>query len=463
MPHVEYQSSIEASAEDLFAWHARPGAFQRLTPPWLPITLERFEGIRDGQRAVIRLGYGPASIRWIAEHFDYVEGEQFCDRQVRGPFKRWTHVHRMEPDGPDASTLVDAIDYEMPLGGLGDFFGSGLARDELDRQFAYRHRITRQDLDLHRRYNPEGRALTIAVSGASGLIGQQLTAFLTTGGHTVRRLVRSRPVAEDAIYWNPRAKAIEAEKLEGVDAVIHLAGENVFALRWTDAKKDSIMHSRRVGTRLLAEALAGLDDPPDVLLSASAVGYYGDHGTEPITEDTAPAPGAGFLSAVCQAWEDATRPAAEAGIRTAQLRTGIVLTPAGGALQLMLPAFRLGLGGRIGAPDQYFPWIALDDVIGGYYHALWTDAVDGPVNLTAPEPAPMETYATTLAGVLNRPALLDVPAKAARTALGEVADEMLLQSARVLPDKLQDTGYDFRYSGLEGALRHLLGKTAVQS
>jgi hypothetical protein len=459
VPHVEYQSSIDASAEDLFAWHARPGAFERLTPPWLPITLERFEGIQDGQRAVIRLGYGPASIRWVAEHFDYIEGEQFCDRQIRGPFEAWTHVHRMAPEGPEASTLIDAIDYELPLGGLGDLFGSGIARDELDRQFTYRHHITAQDLELHQQYNPAGRSLTVAVSGASGLIGQQLTAFLTTGGHTVKQLTRSRPVGDDQIYWNPREQAIEGDKLNGVDAVIHLAGENVFALRWTEAKKDSIMHSRRVGTRLIAEALAGLDNPPDVFLSASAVGYYGDHGTEPITEDTAPSSNAGFLSDVCQAWEAATQPAAEAGIRTAQLRTGIVLTPAGGALQLMLPAFRLGLGGRIGAPNQYFPWIALDDVIGGYVHALWTDTVEGPVNLTAPEPATMDAYAKTLAGVLNRPALLNVPGSAVRTALGEVADEMLLQSARVRPDRLQATGYTFRHPALRGALRHLLGKS----
>jgi hypothetical protein len=364
----------------------------------------------------------------------------------------------MEPEGPGTSTLIDAIDYELPLGGLGDFFGSGVARDELDRQFSYRHRITQHDLDVHRHYNPEGRTLTVAVSGASGLIGSQLTAFLTTGGHTVKRLTRSRPVADEAIYWNPREQAIEAEKLKGVDAVIHLAGENVFALRWTEAKKDSIMHSRRAGTRLIAEALAGLDDPPDVFLSASGVSYYGDHGTDIVTENTSPSHRPGFLSEVCQAWEQATQPAADAGIRTAQFRTGVVLTPAGGALQLMLPPFRLGLGGRIGAPDQYFPWIALDDVIGGYYHALWTDAVEGPVNLTAPEPATMDAYAKTLAGVLNRPALLNVPGRAARAALGEIADAMLLQSTRALPQKLQDTGYVFRYPALEGALRHLLGK-----
>jgi hypothetical protein len=458
VPHVEYRSSIDASAQALFAWHARPGAFQRLTPPWLPITLEQFEGIQDGQRAVLRLGYGPASVKWVAEHFDYVEGEQFCDRQVRGPFERWTHVHRMEPDGPDASTLIDAIDYELPLGGLGAFFGSGVARDELDRQFRYRHRITQQDLDLHQHYNPDGRTLTVAISGASGLIGSQLTAFLTAGGHAVKRLTRSRPVAEDAIYWNPREEAIDEEKLEGIDAVIHLAGENVFALRWTEAKKDSIMHSRRVGTRLLAEALAGLDDPPEVFLSASGVSYYGDHGTDTVTEDTPPPRDPGFLSKVCRVWEQATQPAADAGIRTAQFRTGIVLTPAGGALQLMLPPFRLGLGGRIGAPDQYFPWIALDDVIGGYVHGLWTEAVEGPVNLTAPEPATMDAYAKTLAGVLNRPALLNVPGSAVRAALGEIADAMLLQSTRALPKKLQDTGYTFRYPALDGALRHLLGK-----
>lgn len=460
MNHVEFRSKIDTSAGKVFAWHAHPGAFQRLTPPWLPIELKRFEGIREGDCAEIRIGAGPAMVTWIAEHHDIIEGRQFCDRQVKGPFAHWDHTHRFDPDGPDTSTLIDQIEYELPLGGLGDWLGNGLTRYELKRQFAYRHRITQNDLALHRRYNPEGHSLKIAVSGTSGLIGSPLCAFLTTGGHDVLHLVHSPPTVDDEIYWNHETGDIEADKLEGLDAVIHLAGENVFALRWTDDKKRRIRASRVQGTRLISQTLAALENPPDVFLSASGVSYYGDHGTEVITEASEPQH-TGFLSTVCEAWEAATQPAADAGIRAVQLRTGAVLTPAGGALQLMLPAFRLGLGGRVGPENQYVPWIALDDAIGGYYHALMTNTVEGPVNLTAPTPVTMNTYAKTLAGVLNRPALLNIPGGLARIFADEVADEMLLQSLRVIPQKLNDTGYSFLFPHLGVALRHLLGKTMV--
>ena len=455
---LTFKTPIPASAEALFDWHARPGAFLRLTPPWAPVRLESHEGIHEGARSIIRLGPGPASVRWVAEHYDVEEGRQFCDRQVEGPFSHWEHVHRMEPQGADESLLIDEIEYELPLGGLGQFFGGSFSRNELQRQFAYRHRITQNDLALHQQYIPDGKPLTIAVSGASGFIGSALVPFLSTGGHTVKRLVRSQPTGEDEIYWDHQAGAIEAEKLEGVDAVIHLAGENVFALRWTSSKKRRIMESRRAGTRLISEALINLDDPPGVFLSSSGVNYYGDQGTDIITEDTPPRAD-GFLTEVCEAWEEATTPAQNAGIRSVQLRTGVVLSPAGGALEMMLPAFRMGLGGRVGAPDQYFPWITLDDAVGGFYHALMTDTVEGPVNLTAPHPVTMENYAETLADVLSRPAFMNVPSAAVRTALGEMADEMLLTSLRAVPEQLQDTGYDFLFPKLDAALEHLLGKT----
>jgi len=451
-------STLDASADALFAWHARPGAFERLVPPWAPVRLERFEGIGEGDRAVLRIGPGPLALRWVAEHHDVIEGHQFCDRQVQGPFQHWDHTHRFEPANgtSDRATLTDRIEYEPPGGALGRQVAPWL-EDELRRQFTYRHRVTRRDLALHRRYNPDDRSLTIAVSGASGLIGSQLVSFLTTGGHTVKRLTRSGPTGSDEILWDPRTERVEAEKLEGVDAVVHLAGENVFG-RWTPAKRQRIYSSRADGTRLLAEALAGLDDPPEVLVSSSAVGYYGDHGTDRITEKSQPRD-AGFLSEVCEAWEAATKPAAAAGVRTVQMRTGVVLTPAGGALRLMLPAFWLGLGGRVGAPDQYFPWITLDDVLGGFYHALWTDDLEGPVNLTAPNPVTMGTYTQTLADVLRRPAFLTVPTSLVRTVGGQMADEMILASARVIPKRLQETGYDFGFSSLPDGLRHVLGRT----
>ncbi len=455
MPALEFTSTLGRPASTVFAWHARPGAFERLTPPWAPVRLEQFEGIREGDRAVLRMGPGPLALRWVAEHHDVIEGRQFCDRQVQGPFAHWDHTHRFEPTD-EGCRLVDRIEYELPGGGLGSWLQSWL-EPELERQFAYRHRVTRRDLALHERYNSDGEPLRVAVSGASGLIGSQLVPFLQTGGHTVKRLVRSRPTADDEILWDPQAGTVEAGKLEGIDAVIHLAGENVFGL-WTEDKKRRIYESRDRGTRLLAEALAGLDDPPDVFVSASAVGYYGDHGTDVVTEKSPPRHG-GFLTTVCRAWEAATEPASAAGIRTVQARIGVVLTPAGGALQLQFPIFWLGLGGRIGAPDQYVPWIGIDDVLGGLYHMLWTDALAGPVNLTAPRPAPMDHYAGTLAEVVERPARLNLPPSLLRAVGGEMADEMALKSVRVVPERLVDSGYRFGHEELDGAFRHLLGRT----
>jgi uncharacterized protein (TIGR01777 family) len=452
---LEFSSRLRHSADAVFDWHARPGAFERLTPPWAPVRLEQFEGIREGDRAMLRMGPGPLALRWVAEHHDVIEGRQFCDRQVQGPFAHWDHTHRFEPEG-EGCRLVDRIEYELPGGSVGNWL-SGWLEPELERQFAYRHRITRHDLAQHEQYNPDEESLTVAVSGTSGLIGSQLVPFLTTGGHTVKRLVRSRPTDKGEILWNPQPETVEAEKLEGIDAVIHLAGENVFGL-WTEDKKRRIYESRERGTRLLAEALASLDDPPDAFVSASAVGYYGDHGTDVVTENSPPRHG-GFLTDVCRAWEEATEPAAAAGIRTVQARIGVVLTPAGGALQLQFPVFWLGLGGRVGAPDQYVPWVGIDDVLGGLYHALWTDALEGPVNLVAPRPAPMARYARTLAEVLDRPARLNLSPSVIRALGGEMADEMALKSARVLPERLTESGYSFRQETLSETFRHLLGRT----
>lgn len=455
MPSFDFQTPIDASADDLFAWHARDGAFERLAPPWAPIELKKMEGIRDGQEAAFRIGVGPLRVKWVAEHTDYVEGRQFKDVQKKGPFASWVHTHRMEPRSEDASTLHDHIDYELPLGGLGRAVADGQIRQQVEQQFAYRHRITRDDLACYQKY--DGPRLTVAVSGSGGLIGSSLTALLTTQGHTVVRITRSRPEASSPdIYWNHRTGEVDAEKFNEIDAVIHLAGENIFAPRWTQQKKTRIYASRVRGTKLLVDAMTRVDDPPDTLLCASAIGIYGDRGDETLTETSALGE-SGFLMAVCRDWERATEPAAAAGLRVANLRTGIALSPAGGALALMRRPFELGLGGTAGRKDQWFPWIALDDVLGGYYHALMTGAVEGPANLTAPNPATMQTFVETLASVMSRPAFFHVPPAVIRLVMGEAGDELALQSARVLPAKLEETGYAFRYPRLADALRHQLG------
>lgn len=299
--------------------------------------------------------------------------------------------------------------------------------------------------------------MKVLLSGSSGLVGSALVPFLTDAGHQVIRLVRSQPRLEGAeIRWDPEAGDIDAAGLKGLDAAVHLAGESIAAGRWTAAKKARILESRVKGTRLLAEALAGLEQPPKVLVSASAVGYYGDRGEEILREESDS--GSAFLSEVCRQWEAATGPAAAGGIRVVNLRFGIILSAAGGALPRLLTPFRLGLGGTLGSGKQFMSWIAIDDVIGVILHALTTETLRGPVNAVAPQPVTNREFTKTLGRVLERPTLFPIPAFAARLAFGEMADELLLASQRVEPARLLASGYRFQFPELEGALRHLLGK-----
>jgi len=451
--------SLPVAAPEAFAWHARAGAFERLTPPWEPVRVEsRSGGIADGDRVTLRIGTGPAALRWVAEHRGYVENERFEDVQLRGPFARWEHTHRFEPAGEAACVLEDRIEYALPAGRAGATLGGPMVRARLARMFDYRHRVTAGDLRAHARYS-RGNAMRVLVSGASGLIGSALVPFLTTGGHEVVRLVRRRPRrGEAAVEWDPERGVKNAEQLEGLDAVVHLAGEGVAAGRWTVERKSRMRLSRVHGTRALAESLAGLKRPPRVLVSASAIGVYGDRGDEELDETSSP--GLGFLAEVGQDWEAATAPAAAAGVRVVLPRFGIVLSPQGGALAKMLLPFRLGVGGRVGSGSQWMSWVALDDAITALLHALATPTLTGPLNVVAPQPVSNAEFARTLARVLGRPALAPLPAFAARLAFGEMADALLLASQRVKADRLVASGFEFRHPRLEAALRHLLGRPA---
>jgi uncharacterized protein (TIGR01777 family) len=297
--------------------------------------------------------------------------------------------------------------------------------------------------------------MRVLISGATGLIGEPLIPELERGGHRVIRLTRSPRSGED-IGWNPLAGEIDASRLEGTDAVVHLAGESIAEGRWTPQKKRRILESRQQGTRLLAEKVAGLPEPPEVMVSASAVGYYGDRGNELLREESGP--GSDYLAEVCKTWEAAADPAREAGIRVVHPRFGLVLSPKGGALGRTLPIFKLGGGGRIGSGRQWWSWVAIDDVVGAILHALTNDSVEGAVNVGSPNPLINAEYTRVLGRVLNRPTVFPLPAPAARLVLGEVADALLLASQRMEPAKLKETGYEFRYPELEGALRHLLGR-----
>lgn len=299
--------------------------------------------------------------------------------------------------------------------------------------------------------------MNIAVTGSSGLVGRPLCAALAAEGHHVVRVVRPRSPATSAAEcaWDPARGAIDAAKLESVDAAVHLAGESI-AQRWTAARKRRIVESRVKGTDLVARTLASLPRRPRVLVCASAVGWYGARADEALDERSTP--GEGFLAETCRAWEAAADPARDAGIRVVHLRFGIVLSAEGGALAKMLLPFKLGLGGRVGDGRQWLSWIDHADALGAIRHALATPALDGPANAVSPNPVTNAEFTRTLGAVLHRPTVLPLPAFAARLAFGEMADHLLLTGQRVLPRKLTASGFAHRHPDLEGSLRHVLGR-----
>jgi uncharacterized protein (TIGR01777 family) len=296
--------------------------------------------------------------------------------------------------------------------------------------------------------------MDVVVTGSSGLVGSALVPALWEAGHSVRRLVRRAPHAPDEVRWDPAGGDIDAAGLAGVDAAVHLAGEGIAEKRWTPEQKRRLVESRTHGTRLLAETLAALDPKPTVLLSGSAVGWYGSQGDTVLTEESPP--GDGFLPDLVRQWEAAAQPAVEAGIRTVFLRTGIVLSPHGGAMGKTLRLFKLGLGGPVGDGRQWWSWITLEDEVRAIIHLLTAD-VSGPVNLTAPNPVRHRDYARAQGRALRRPALLPVPRFGPRLLLGtELAETLLGDSARILPTRLEASGYEFRHADIDDAMRSML-------
>lgn len=302
--------------------------------------------------------------------------------------------------------------------------------------------------------------MNILISGCGGLIGGALRARLAERGDRVVRLVRDEASAGvDAVLWNPGSDDLSTERLGDIDAVIHLAGENIAAGRWNAARKARIMESRRKGTRLLAETVAGMTPKPGVFVSASAVGYYGDRGDEILTEESST--GSGFLSEVCQTWERSTQPAEAAGIRVARLRFGVVLSLRGGALKKMLTPFRLGLGGPIGGGRQWMSWIALDDAVAAVLHVLDRPEAAGALNVVSPNPVTNAEFTKALAGILRRPAIWPIPGVAVKALFGEMGEATVLASSRALPGRLEASGFEFRHPDLEGALAQSLGALGV--
>ena len=296
--------------------------------------------------------------------------------------------------------------------------------------------------------------MKVAVTGSSGLIGSSLVSFLSEKSVTVSKILREN-TKDDDISWKPEDGDWDSAFTGGVDGIVHLAGENIASGKWTRKKKEKIRNSRIEGTTRLCEHILKLPTPPSVLVCASAIGYYGNRGVEFLNEGSSR--GSGFLPDVCLGWEEAAESVSKAGIRVVNVRFGIVLSKDGGALAKMMTPFKIGMGGKIGSGTQYMSWIAMDDVTSAIYHTLITESLKGPVNVTAPNPVTNKEFTNTLGEVLKRPAVVPIPAFAAKLAFGEMANDLLLASTKVAPKRLSDSGYKFQYPELENALKHVLG------
>ncbi|MFD2794924.1 TIGR01777 family oxidoreductase [Promicromonospora vindobonensis] len=437
-----WSSVVGLPRSDVFAWHERPGAVTRLTPPWLPVRIVReATSLADGEAV---LGF-PLGLRWVARHSACVPPARFVDELVSAPLRwgiRWRHTHEFQDEGP-WTRVTDRVETTVP---------PALLR----AMFAYRHRQLGMDLAAQATARNSGdRPMVVAMTGSRGLVGSALVPFLTTAGHRVVRLVRGRPGGPDERHWDPDAPADDL--LRGVDAVVHLAGASI-AGRFTEKHRTAVRGSRIGPTRALAELAGRTGDGPKVFVCASAIGYYGaDRGDEVLDETSAR--GDGFLADVVADWEQATAGAAQAGLRVVNVRTGLVQSPRGGTLRLFYPLFATGLGGRLGDGRMWQSWIGIDDLVDVYHRALYDSALSGPVNAVAPGAVRNTEYTATLAGVLHRPAVLPVPSLGPRLLLGRAgADELAEASQRVFPAALLATGHRFRHPTLEPALRHLLGR-----
>ena len=504
MAIFEYHSHLPQPRTEVFDWFSRPGAIVRLWPPFGGrVRRPPSDGLNPGSQTLLSVGLpgraglagtalsavvgsripgSPrAEVPWRARHTQLDPGRSFTDVMESGPLASWRHHHSFSDEGPGCQ-MRDTVEYSLPAPLANRCAARALdVPAELSRIFDYRTAQLKDDLALHHTFR-DVAPLTVAVTGATGLIGTQLCALLESGGHRVLRMVRHRPRHDGEIQWDPASGTLNPEDLAGCDAVVHLAGHPIGG-RFTEENKRKILESRRTGTDLVARTLAELasDGRTRTLVSASAIGYYGAHPhhpnpsrdahdpqggpdsqgsgdglPRPLTEQDSP--GDDFLAQVTWVWEEACRPASDAGVRVVNVRTGLVLTPAGGLLAQFLPLYLAGVGGPLGDREQQ-SWIGIDDIVSIYAFALLNDRVEGPVNAVAPEPVSARQFATTLGRVLHRPSLVPVPSLGPALLLGpEGAREIAQADQRVSSAHLESLGYQFRHRDLESQLRHVLGR-----
>ncbi len=431
---------------ELFAYHAAPGALDRLLPPPSGVKISRRAPLADGSEVELAVPIGPFTRRWVARHSAVHDPDGFVDEQVSGPFAAWRHEHRFVP-AEEGATLIDDLTYTPPGGRLAWLVNTFIT-GQLRQTFNWRHERTRRDLERQRPFRDRPR-LTVGVSGATGLVASELLPFLTTAGHSVRPFARTMAGAQD-IAWDPVRGRIDDVALGQCDAVVHLAGASV-AQRWTTTAMAGIRDSRLVGTRLVAEAVARNAGRVKTLIIASGINGYPSGDSE--QDEDSPLTGQGFLPEVVRAWEAAAEPARAAGVRVVHLRIGMVLSPKGGGLKQLLTPAKFGLGGPVAGGEQWLSWIDLDDLVGLIHHALHDQRLEGPVNAVSPEPLRQGHFAEVLGRLLHRPAFAPLPACAVRLLLGQMGEELLLSSIRVLPRRATLAGFTFCSPDLVSALK----------
>lgn len=456
MPTFERRTVVPVTAQELYDWHARPGAFERLNPSFDPVEVEeRRGGLEVGARTVIRLPLGPVKQRWVAEHTACEPGRMFRDEQTSGPFAKWVHTHLFEPRADGTSELVDRIEYELPMGALGELLGQRFTASTLERNFRYRHQVTLADLTRHAAFRERPR-LTFAVTGASGLVASALIPFLTTGGHVVKPVRRT-------------SSGFDASAFDGADVVVNLAGAGVADERWSDARKRLLVDSRVDYTRKLIAAMRERGAKPKVWLQGAAVGIYGDRGDELCSDEVALIPpanrgagfsqGAKFLSDLCFDWEAVGQEAARTfGARSVSTRIGIVQSARGGALAKLLPPFLMGAGGPIAGGKNWQACVSIEDLIGQILFLAMGDSLEGAFNCVGREPVTNAEYSRVLGRVVSRPAIAPLPGFALKAMFGELAEGALLASQRATPDRLTRAGFRYVFPSLEEGLRFTLGR-----
>lgn len=465
LPTFTHENVHNATQKEIWDWYNSPGAFRRIMPEWEGIRPINAGALRDDEETIFKVSLGPIKQKWIARHHSVIEGESFADRMIKGPFGAWNHHHKFIPGEGGVTTVSDNVEYRLPFHILTGWSAGFTVLPRMRQMFHYRSTKVTKDLKRIQETSDKPRQ-KVLVSGSTGMIGLQLCAFLEAAGHDVYRLMRRTTKlppdvnSSKVIRWDDLAGEILEGDMNGFDTVIHLAGAGIGDKRWSKKRKKLIRDSRVIPTENLSKLLVSLDSPPKKLLCSSAVGFYGNRGTEVIDENSEP--GNDFLSSICSEWENASKPATEGGINVIHMRTGIVVSPLGGALAKLLFPAMMGAGGPVGGGKQMQSWISLDDEVYAIHHLMMNESCQGAYNLSAPNPVSQKQFAKVLGKVLRRPAFMPLPGFVLKLMFGEMGQKLVLEGQDVRPTRLLESGYEFTHTDLEACLRNCLGRIKLK-